>query len=210
MQDMTPLEIEKLTYTDFISLLREENRPPGGKKTVRELLLNSFVDRQSNVLEIGCTNGFTSLEIARLIGCQVTGVDINLSSIQNSTARFARSCTSGNVKFLVESVYNLPFEDKLFDLVVLSNAISFIEDKNTALDECIRVIKPWGFLAVVPIWYKVDPPEAIVDQISTTIGIPIEIKKKADWINFLERFGLEIYYSCDYHFDPQPPDVISQ
>ena len=84
MKDMTPLEIEKLSYTDFVSLLQEENRPPGGKKTVREVILNSFVDRQSNVLEIGCTNGFTSLEIARLIGCQVIGVDISSSSIQNS------------------------------------------------------------------------------------------------------------------------------
>lgn len=210
MQDMTPLKIEKLSYTDFVSLLQEENRPPGGKKTVREITLNSFIDRQSNVLEVGCTNGFTSLEIARLLGCQVTGVDINSSSIQNSIARLERSCTPGNVKFLAESVYNLPFENNLFDLVVLSNAISFIEDQRTALDECARVIKPWGFLAVVPIWYKVDPPEKIVDQVSTIIGVQIKIRKKTDWIDFLNQFGLEIYYSCDYNFDTQSPDIISQ
>ena len=104
----------------------------------------------------------------------------------------------------------MPFEDNLFDLVVLSNAISFIENQRTALDECIRVIKPWGFLAVVPIWYKVDPPKSIVDRVSTIIGVQIEIRKKADWINFLNRFDLEIYYSSDYHFDTQSPDIISQ
>ncbi|CAK6686921.1 class I SAM-dependent methyltransferase [Synechococcus sp. BA-124 BA4] len=210
MQDITPLDIEKLSYTDFVSLLHEENRPPGGKKTVREIILNSFVDRQANVLEVGCTNGFTSLEVARLIGCQVTGVDISSSSVQNSIDRLERSCTPGNVKFLVESVYDLPFDNNLFDLVVLSNAISFIEDQKTALDECIRVIKPWGFLAVVPIWYKVDPPEEIVDQVSTIIGVKIKIRKKADWINFLNQSGLEMYYSCDYHFDTQSPEIISQ
>ena len=56
-------EINKMSYTDFISLIQEENRPSGGKKTIREIALNSFINNESKVLEIGCTNGFSSIEI---------------------------------------------------------------------------------------------------------------------------------------------------
>ncbi len=64
-------DIEKLSYTDFVSLIQEENRPSGGKNTIREILINTFINKDSKVLEVGCTNGFTSLEIARTIGCKV-------------------------------------------------------------------------------------------------------------------------------------------
>ena len=55
-------DIKKMSYTDFISLIREENRPSGGKKTIREIALNSFINENSNVLELGCTNGFSSID----------------------------------------------------------------------------------------------------------------------------------------------------
>lgn len=209
MKNLKLSEINSLGYTDFVSLIQEENRPPGGKKTVREILINSFVDRRSKVLEIGCTNGFTSLEIARLIHCQVIGVDINSSSINNAIARLQRSRTPGKVNFLVESAYSLPFENEYFDLVIFSNAISFVEDQGKALDECARVVSPWGFLAVVPIWYKVDPPEEIVNQVSKILGIEIKVRKKSDWLNFFIQSGWEIYYCRDYCFDVQSPSKIN-
>ena len=53
-------KIRNMNYTDFVSFLKEENRPSGGKKTIREIAMNGFVDRHSKVLEIGCTNGFSS------------------------------------------------------------------------------------------------------------------------------------------------------
>ena len=69
MKKYSSEEIEKLSYTDFISLIKEENRPSGGKKTIREIVMNSFITSNSNVLEIGCTNGFSSIEMNKLTNC---------------------------------------------------------------------------------------------------------------------------------------------
>ena len=84
MKKYSSEEIEKLSYTDFISLIKEENRPSGGKKTIREIVMNSFITSNSNVLEIGCTNGFSSIEMNKLTNCNVIGIDINKNSIQNA------------------------------------------------------------------------------------------------------------------------------
>ena len=54
-------EIEGLDYSGFVSLIDERNRCSGGVKTVHEVIVNSGINRKSNVLEIGCNTGFTSI-----------------------------------------------------------------------------------------------------------------------------------------------------
>lgn len=191
------MEIDKLSYTDFVSLIREENRPPGGKKTVREFLLNSFVDKKSKVLEVGCTNGFTALEIARVIGCKTYGIDINMKSLDNAKKRILKE----KVKFLFGNAYSIPFRKDTFDLVVCSNATSFMNNKEKAVSEYKRVVKPWGFIAVSPMYYIKNPPGEIVKKVSDIIGTEISVKSKDDWIKIFEKEGLEIFYIKDYLFN---------
>ena len=191
------MEIEKLSYTDFISLIREENRPPGGKKTVREFLTNSFVNSKSKILEVGCTNGFTTLEIARTLGCKTYGIDINNRSLENARKRVKKE----RAKFLFGNAYNIPFKDNYFSLVVCSNATSFMEDKNKAISEYKRIVKPWGFIAVSPMYYIQKPTNFIVKKVSEIIGAKINITSKGDWLNLFKKNGLEVYYCKDYKFN---------
>lgn len=196
-ENLTVERIGNMSYTDFISLIKEENRPPGGKNTVKEFLLNSFANKNSKVLEIGCTNGFTSLETARLLNCKVWGIDINKNSIINAKSRIKKE----KIKFLYGNAYNIPFKGNYFDLVICSNATSFMDDKKRAVLEYKRVVKPWGFIAISPMYYNKNPPKEVVKKVSDTIGSKIDIKSKIDWLNLLQQNGLEIYYIKDYLFN---------
>jgi ubiquinone/menaquinone biosynthesis C-methylase UbiE len=189
-------DIDSLAYTDFISLIREENRPPGGKKTVREFLLNSFVDKDSKVLEVGCTNGFTSLEVARTLNCQVWGVDINRDSLKNAQLRVKDE----KVTFSYGNAYNLPFEDNFFDLLICSNATSFMNQKEKAFGEYCRVTKNWGFIGVCPMYYLTTPPKEVVENVFKEINVPITITSKDYWLSLFKGAGLEVYYVKDYRF----------
>ena len=135
-------EIKKLSYTDFISLIKEENRPSGGKKTIREIAINSFINDKSNVLEIGCTNGFSSIEINRLTNCNIVGIDINKNSIKNANEKIKVNCLDkSKIRFEYGNAEDLSkFKDNTFDLIICGNAISFINNKDKALDEIIRVL----------------------------------------------------------------------
>ena len=204
--NLNPKDIGKISYIDFVSLIKEENRPPGGKKTVREFLRNSFMGENSRILEVGCTNGFTSLEVARLLNCQVWGIDIHGPSVENAKSRVKTE----KVKFCVADALNLPFESNFFDMVICSNATSFMEDKHKAILEYIKVLKPWGFIAISPMYYIKNPPKRIIKDLSKTINVKIEKKSKEDWFDLFKKLGLEVYYCNDYKFDKKTSKEIGE
>lgn len=193
------MKIDDLSYIDFVSLIKEENRPPGGKKTVREFLKNSFMNQNSKILEVGCTNGFTTLEVVRLLRCKVWGIDVHKPSIENAKSRVK----SEKVNFIVADALNIPFKNNFFDMVICSNATSFIKDKGKAVKEYFRVTKPWGFVATCPMFYIKQPPKELVKKVSNILGTQIDIRTKEDWISLFKKNGFEIYFIKDYLFDYQ-------
>jgi len=87
---------------DFISLLRETNRCPGGKNTIRKVLQLTHVSSSTKVLEIGSNTGFTSLEIARVAKCKTVGIDV----VENAVAESQRvlSLDTKQIQDLVEFI----------------------------------------------------------------------------------------------------------
>jgi len=45
------------------------------------------------------------------------------------------------VEFKVADIYNLPFKNETFDIVIIENVFSFLENKDKALKELIRITK---------------------------------------------------------------------
>ena len=209
----TPEEVWSLSYVDFISLLRETNRCPGGKATIREILQNSFVDRDSRVLEIGANTGFTSLEIARTAGCRVTGIDVAARAIRVARQALARDCKAiqARVEFLVGSAYDLPFQDASFDVVVAGGASSFMDDRQRAISEYYRVLAPWGFLSTTHLCYKEPPARSVLDRVSEIIGIEIQPWGASEWLELLERSApFEQYYTRFEFLGAQPGQRIRE
>jgi ubiquinone/menaquinone biosynthesis C-methylase UbiE len=194
-------DIMQMSYTDVVSLLQEENRPSGGKRSVREIVLNSFITSTSRVLEVGSTNGFSSLEVARTVGCSVIGIDINPYSVAYAQKRAESECLSDKVQFQIASASDIPFGDNSFNLVITGNATSFMDKQQKAVSEYIRVVKPNGFIAVVPIWYKSEPPQDIIERTSEIIGTQITPRSRTDWHDFFKDSALvELYFEHTYGF----------
>lgn len=202
-------EIKELSYTDFISLIKEENRPSGGKKTIREIAINSFINENSRVLEIGCTNGFSSLEINKLTNCNVIGIDINKNSVENANERIALNyLNKDKIKFDYGNAEDLSqFEDGIFDLIICGNAMSFVSNKSKAFNELIRVLKPNGFISIVPIWYKEEPDMNVINKVNEVLGFDIKCSREKDWVDF-SFLDLELYYKKNFSFVKATNDQI--
>jgi ubiquinone/menaquinone biosynthesis C-methylase UbiE len=187
---MTPEEVMNLNYVQFISLLRETNRCPGGKQTIRKIIQNTFIGPASVVLEIGSNTGFTSLEIARTAKARVIGIDIEPDAVREAQRELQNDIPEvrDRIEFRVGSALALPFPDNEFDVVVAGGATSFMEEKQGALREYHRVLKPWGFLSVANLCYLKPPPESVVQQVSETLGVRIHPWSDSDW--------LRVYESC--------------
>lgn len=211
--NLTEKSVYDMSYVDFISLLRETNRCPGGKNTIRKIIQNTFIQKESKVLEIGSNTGFTSLEFARTTKCEVIGIDPIQTAVDESNRELSHDHpdVQGRVKFKVGSAYQLDFQNDHFDLVVTGGATSFMDDKNKALCEYHRVIKPWGFLSVTNLCYLAPPPKNVIEDVSKIIGVHINPWSDKEWFHLFERSKLfELYYNEVIHLEDKSPKIIQE
>ena len=99
------------------------------------------------VLDIGCGAGVDSLVAAHLVGAggHVTGIDVTPAMIQRARAHQARLGLA-HVTFQVGAAEALPFPDCTFDAVISNGVFNLSLDKEKALEEAHRVLKPGGRL----------------------------------------------------------------
>jgi len=99
------------------------------------------------VLDIGCGAGVDTILAGLMVGPKgaAVGVDIVPEMMARAESNL-QSMGLANVSFRNTSGENLPFAENLFDVVISNGAINLIPDKETALSEIERVLKPAGRL----------------------------------------------------------------
>ncbi len=123
-----------------------------------------------HVLDVGCGTGAAALAASRDVGRsgRVVGVDINAGML--TVARSRPSDVS--VEWLEGSALELPTPGGEFDVAVCAQTLQFIPDRQTAVSEMRRALKPGGRVGV-SLWCEVERSpyfHALVQAISTNIG----------------------------------------
>ena len=210
MDKITPELIERLSYVKLIATLDEINRPPGGKDSIKKLVQNSFLDRNSRVLDVGCNTGFCSFEIAHLTHCKVTGIDISGKMIKTANRMLDEyhSDLKRNVNFIKADGKSLPFENGEFDLVMSGGSTAFITDIPRALSEYRRTTKDWGFVGDINFYYHSKPPKKLIDKINHLMGTKILPWPIKYWIDHYSKADLEMYYCYKNKTEPVTQEKI--
>jgi ubiquinone/menaquinone biosynthesis C-methylase UbiE len=128
---------------------------PGGQDATRALLEMCNLDATNRVLDVGCGSGSTACTIAHEYGSHVYGIDISEVMIKKARERARRQGLMEELEFRVADVFDLPFEDDWFGVVILESVLTPLPgDKKQALGEIVRVVRPGG---------RVGANEGIVD-----------------------------------------------
>jgi len=77
------------------------------------------------------------------------------------------------VEFRVADDQHLPFENNIFDAIIGEAIITFVKNKQKAVNECTRVVKPGGYIGLnEPTWIKTPP------QISLNIILASQVQNQ--------------------------------
>lgn len=198
-QSINKNDLLKLSYPDFLGFFGVDNTPPGGEETLKSWIKNSEINKDSYLLDLACSTGFSSRNISLKTECRANGIDISPPSIESANAIAFKSGISARVKFSVANAENIPFPDETFTHVTAGCCFGFISDKEAALKECHRVLRSDGFLCISPFFYEVKPHSELVDLVEKHIGYRPDTDRDYNyWYEFFsERFNI----TCEELYD---------
>ncbi|MBL7924331.1 MAG: class I SAM-dependent methyltransferase [Bacteroidia bacterium] len=112
------------------------------------------------VLELGCGIGYQSAFLSKIAN-NVMATDLPDPDIQahapgmEVAKNLHNKLNVKNVQFIACSAETLPFEDSSFDLIYSSHVLEHIPDRDKALAEMARVLKPGGiYFCVTPVSFE--------------------------------------------------------
>jgi SAM-dependent methyltransferase len=103
------------------------------------------------VLDVACGTGILARTVAEYVGKSgsVVGLDVNEGMLAIAAQK------APHIEWRQGKAETLPFDDNSFDAVVSQFGLMFFEDRQEALNEMKRVLRPGGHLAVA-VWDTLD------------------------------------------------------
>jgi len=102
-------------------------------------------------LDVAAGSGDLALGLAKRVGGtgRVLVTDINRRMLERGRDRLLDAGVAGNVAYVQADAEALPFADRTFHCVTIGFGLRNVTDKNKALAEMYRVLKPGGRLLVL-------------------------------------------------------------
>ena len=122
------------------------------KNPVQKYLIEKFYDaffseikelEPKSILDVGCGEGFTLERLKKKkIGKQLSGIDFLETAIKIGKKE------RPHLDLSVGNIYDIPFKENSFDLVICSEVLEHIDDPMRGLKELKRVTKKYVVLSV--------------------------------------------------------------
>jgi SAM-dependent methyltransferase len=144
------------------------------------------------VLDLGSGGGIDVLLSAKRVGPtgKVFGLDMTDEMLELARDN-QRKAGIENVEFLKGEIEEIPLSDNSVDVIISNCVMNLSPDKDRALAEAHRVLKPGGRLAISDIVTRGSLPEAIRPSLELWIGCVAGALDETDYKTKLAMVGFE-------------------
>lgn len=158
----------------------------GGYPATDRLLELCHIEDAREVLYVGAGIGVGPAYIASRYGCDVVAADISEQMLEWTRMRARQDGVAEKVEPMLADIRSLPFQDGSFDLVVVESVVAFVEDKQQAIAECLRVTRPGGWVGMnEAVWKDAAPEEELQGDLLGTW-----LPTRAEWLAVWDASGL--------------------
>ena len=140
------------------------------------------------LLNVGSGSGISAAYVAEKYGCKVVGVDLLPGMIESAQKWAEAKGVADQTEFRQGDAQNLPFENDQFDALICESVNAFVPDKEKAMREYMRVVKPGGYIGFTEAIWVNDPSEAAVELMAEATGQ--QFHSPEVWERLFENSGL--------------------
>ena len=171
----------------------DESKEKAQLQLIEHLAQMANVKRGSDILDIGCGFGASSLYLARHYAATVTGITISPVQVQMAISAAAREQL--DVQFLLMDAETMDFQ-KQFDLLWAVESISHFERHEQFFASAAKLLKPGGIFAITDWFQKKNLTRAETKEFIDPIhkGMLVELRIMDDYEHFLTSNGLRIMH----------------
>lgn len=143
-------------------------------------------------LDLGSGGGINVLMASKYVGStgKVYGLDMTDEMLDLANKNKEKMGVS-NVEFLKGYIEDIPLKDNLVDVIMSNCVINLSDDKEKALAEAYRVLKPGGRLAIADIITIRDINPEVKQQISTWVGCIGGTLRSEEYKDILDKVGFK-------------------
>jgi len=169
-QKITPEFIKQLSYTDFVGFVNQWNVLPGSYSTLSKWAIYSRMNKNSHLLEVACTTGFSSRELATLTGCSGEGFDLSESSVEMANYNKKRYVPENNFSYKVADGYRYKSRGK-FTHIAVGASLQFFPDSEKMVSRCISMLEDGGYILAAPFYVVRTIPSNLIKRAQKVFGI---------------------------------------
>jgi len=196
----TAEDVWSAAYPDFVAMVNQTNVMPGAYATLNTWALHSRMNDDSRLLDVACTTGFTSRELARLTDCEATGFDLSADAV--ALADYNHRTSGHQLRLHYAQADGTTFAPgQTFTHIAVGAALGFFPDPPAMATHLLSLLEDGGYVLAAPFWSDQPLPPDISAVRRDVFGItsPMETRDQA---HALFR-GLDVLHQSDHRLRPE-------
>ncbi|HET9381114.1 MAG TPA: class I SAM-dependent methyltransferase [Streptomyces sp.] len=164
-----------------------------------------LISPDATVLDLGSGYGGSARSLAERFGCRVVALDLSEEHNRRHRAANARRGLDSLIEVVTGSLTDLPYEAERFDVVWSLEVLCHVTDRDGALEEAVRVLKPGGALVFSDIMAAGDDtPAQVLRPALTRLGVQ-SLATPSSYLTALSRLGMKAEFEdhsahCATHY----------
>ena len=148
------------------------------------------IKKGDHVLDLGSGAGNDCFVARAIVGetGKVTGLDLTEQMVSKARENCAK-LNYNNVEFVLGDIESMPFDDKIFDIVISNCVLNLVPDKSKAFKEIFRVLKPGAHFCVSDVVVKGNLPEKLQKDAEMYVGCVSGASEISEYMNIIENSG---------------------
>lgn len=144
------------------------------------------------VVDLGSGAGNDCFIARAVVGDQgrVIGLDMTEAMVEKARQNAAKMGFD-NVEFHLGDIENMPLETNLADVVVSNCVFNLVPDKQAALAETYRILKPGGHFSISDIVLQGEIPQALQEAAEMYAGCVSGAIPKEDYLGLIQKAGFQ-------------------